>query len=124
MSSLKAMVKQIEEESHGFAPSHVHELLELCMAITGRGEIGDDYTKTIGFPMNNYTIYSDPYYNQISIISFAGEEMEIESETMMHKLAEEFEKRILSFDRKRKGTREENTERVFDTPIDFINFED
>ena len=123
MSTIKKIVKQIDGEFHDFPQARIHRLLEICVVMTGRGEVDDDYTKTIGFPMNDYTIYADPYYSQVEIISDGGEEMDLESEAMLHALADDLKKRILSFDRKRKRTREENTKKVFDRPIDFIRFD-
>ena len=123
MSSIKNLVKQIERKFHDFPEARIHGLLEICVVMTGRGEIGDDYTKTVGFPMNDYTIYADQYYGRVEIISDGGEEMELESEEILNALAYVLKKRILGFDRKRKGTREENTKNAFDRPIDFIRFD-
>lgn len=123
MSSIKNFVKQIEGEFHDFPEARIHRYLEICMIMTGRGDVGDDYTKTIGFPMNDYTIYADPYYGRVDIISDDGVEMELESKAMQNALADELKKRILSFDRKRKWTREENAKRVFDRPSDLIRFD-
>jgi hypothetical protein len=102
----------------------VHRLLELSMAITGRGEIGDDYIKAIEFPMDDYTIFSDPYYGQIVIYSNNNDgKIEIDDNVTKNLLMDELKKRILSFDRKIKKDREEIAKKAFDKPLDFINFE-
>jgi hypothetical protein len=123
MSSLKALINEIINEQ-GPITGKVHSLLELSMAITGRGEIGDDYIKAIEFPINDYTIFSDPYYSQIVIYSNNNDgEIEIDDDETIYRLIDELKKRILSFDRKIKKDREEIAKKAFDKPLDFINFE-
>ena len=97
----------------------VHGILELCVASTGMGEYSDDYTESIHFPMGNLWISSDPYYNRIDIYS-DDEEIEIEDEETIMKLAKELKKRLLAFDRKIKKTREELVKEIFDKPLDNI----
>ena len=124
MSSLKALINEIINEQ-GPITGKVHKLLELSMAITGRGEIGDDYIKAIEFPINDYTIFSDPYYGQIVIYSDNDdEEIEIDDNEIKNMLVDELKKRILSFDKKIKKNREEIAKKAFDKPLDFINFEE
>ena len=124
MSNLKILIDEIINEQ-GPITGKVHSLLELSMAITGRGEIGDDYIKAIEFPTNDYTIFSDPYYGQIVIYSDNDdEEIEIDDDKTINLLMDELKKRILSFDRKIKKNREEITKKAFDKPLDFINFEE
>ncbi|HHD15650.1 MAG TPA: hypothetical protein ENK47_02970 [Euryarchaeota archaeon] len=124
MKGLKAIIERIETESHDLPPSRVHGFLEICMTLTGRGEVGDDYIKAITFPLGNITIYSDPYYNMISVYSEDYVEMDLEDDDEVDKLADELKKRILSFDRKIRSKRKEVTEKVFDEPVDFISFEE
>ena len=124
MSNLKILIDEIINEQ-GPITGKVHKLLELSMAITGRGEIGDDYIKAIEFPINDYTIFSDPYYGQIVIYSDNDdEEIEIDDDKTINLLMDELKKRILSFDKKIKKNREEITKKAFDKPLDFINFEE
>jgi len=124
VSNLKILIDEIINEQ-GPITGKVHKLLELSMAITGRGEIGDDYIKAIEFPINDYTIFSDPYYGQIVIYSDNDdEEIEIDDDKTINLLMDELKKRILSFDRKIKKNREEITKKAFDKPLDFINFEE
>ena len=121
---MKILIDEIINEQ-GPITGKVHKLLELSMAITGRGEIGDDYIKAIEFPINDYTIFSDPYYGQIVIYSDNDdEEIEIDDDKTINLLMDELKKRILSFDRKIKKNREEITKKAFDKPLDFINFEE
>ena len=123
MSSLKILIDVIINEQ-GPITGKVLSLLELSMAITGRGEIGDDYIKAIEFPINNYTIFSDPYYSQIVIYSNNNDgEIEIDDDETIYRLIDELKKRILRFDRKIKKDREEIAKKAFDKPLDFINFE-
>ncbi len=123
MSSLKVLIDEIINEQ-GPITVKVHKLLELSMAITGRGEVGDDYIKAIEFPINDYTIFSDPYYGQIVIYLDNDEEIEIDDDRTNNLLVDELKKRILSFDRKIKKNREEIAKKAFDKPLDFINFEE
>ena len=121
---MKILIDEIINEQ-GPITGKVHKLLELSMAITGRGEIGDDYIKAIEFPINDYTIFSDPYYGQIVIYSDNDdEEIEFDDDKTINLLMDELKKRILSFDRKIKKNREEITKKAFDKPLDFINFEE
>ena len=124
MSSLKTLIDEIINEQRPIT-GKVHKLLELSMAITGRGEIGDDYIKAIEFPMDDYMIFSDPYYGQIVIYSNDNDgEIEIDDDETINLLMDELKKRILSFDRKIKKDREEIAKKAFDKPLDFINFEE
>ena len=123
MSSLKVLIDEIINEQ-GPITLKVHKLLELSIAITGRGEVGDDYIKAIEFPINDYTIFSDPYYGQIVIYLDNDEEIEIDDDRTNNLLVDELKKRILSFDRKIKKNREEIAKKAFDKPLDFINFEE
>ena len=124
MSSLKILIDEIINEQ-GPITGKVHRFLELSMAITGRGEIGEDYIKAIEFPIYDYTIFSDPYYGQIVIYSNNDDgEIEIDDDETINLLMDELTKRILSFDRKIKKDREEIAKKAFDKPLDFIDFEE
>ena len=123
MSSLKVLINEIINEQ-GPVTGKVHRLLELSMAITGRGEVGDDYIKAIEFPINDHTIFSDPYYGQIVIYSENdNDEIELDDDRTINQLADELKNRILSFDRKISKNRKEVADKVFDQPLDFISFD-
>ena len=122
MKGLKSMIRKVEEESHDLPPSRVHGFLEICMNMTGMGEVSDDYTKAIAFPIGGITIYSDFYYNQISVYSEDEDELELDDDEA-NRLADELKKRIMSFDRRIRNKRKEVTEKVFGESLDFISFE-
>jgi len=122
MSSLKNIIAKIEEGSHGIPSARVHGFLEICMTLTGLGEVGDDYIKAITFPIGNIDVYSDPYYCQVTVYPEDESENELD-EDEVNKLADELKKRIMSFERKIRNKRKEVTERVFDEPLDFISFD-
>lgn len=108
-----------KEREQGPISHKLHELLEISIAVTGRGEISDDYIESIDFPIGNIWIYSDPYYGRIDIYC-DDEEIEMIDDKTIMKLAEELKKRLLAFDRKIKKTREELVKEIFDKPLDNI----
>lgn len=122
MSSLKQMIRKVENESQGVASFRIHGLLEICKIITGRGSGGSSPTKSIDFDMGDITICCNSYYDQVSVISIEEVETELDRKEA-HKLADELKKRILSFERKIRNKRNEVTEKVFDQPLDFISFD-
>ena len=124
MKGLKSIIRKVEDESHGMPSSRVHGFLEICMTLTGRGEVSDDYIKAITFPIGNITIYSDPYYNMVTVYSEDDVEMDLEDDDEVDKLADELKKRILSFDRRTRSKIKEATEKTFDEPVDFISFDE
>ena len=115
---IKELINSKEREQ-GPISHKLHGLLELSIAVTGRGEINDDYIESIHFPIGNLWISSDPYYGRIDIY-FDDEEIEMIDEETIMKLAKELKKRLLTFDRKIKKTREELVKEIFDKPLDNI----
>ena len=47
--NIKEKIKQIESDDNTNDEHVLHQLLELAMAVTGRGDVSDDYTKFIEF---------------------------------------------------------------------------
>jgi len=120
MTGIKQLINQIESEVCTTPGYVVHELLELCMAVTGRGCISEDYTETIEFSMNDLQITSDSYYSRTWFEIDEEIETEIEDDETLVKLAKELKKRLLAFDRKTMKTREGIAKEVFDKPLDHI----
>jgi hypothetical protein len=112
--NIKEKIKQIE---NGDVPNdeHIlHQLLELAMAVTGRGEVSDDYTKFIEFPIGEIMIFSDPYYGNVQI-----DEQDLSQEEIKNLIAE-VKKRLLQFDKKIETIRETAATEVFDKPLKSI----
>jgi len=121
MAGLKELITQIgESHESNFFPYYIHRLLELCIAVTGRGHIGDDYTQTIEFPINDLWITSDSYYGRIWIGKEDEEGLEIDNNKTLLKLADELKKRLLSFNNKNKNIRDEIVNEVFDKSLDCV----
>lgn len=116
MAPISALIFDIESDDNTNSEHMLHRILEIAVSITGRGEVGDDYTKTIEFPIGNATIVSDPYYGRIWIDTDDGEE-EVESEKEILALFEEVKDRIQEFDRQIKETREKISGKIFDKPL-------
>lgn len=120
MSSIKSLINQIENEQ-GTRTSRIHDLLKLCIVLTGRGEIDDDYVKALSLPMGEYSIWSDPYYGRISFFLEEEEhEIEIDDESILRSFEKELIKRMLVLDRKLSKVRERHVEDVFDESIDHL----
>lgn len=117
MVTMKALIEQMEPEKYG-VEHYLHKLMKLAITMTGRGNIYDDYTGAIDIEIGGLTLYSESYYNRVQIIKEEGYEIDIENEDTLRKLADELKKRILAFDRKLKKTKEENTSKIFDKPLD------
>lgn len=95
----------------------LYNLFELAMKVTGRGDVSDDYTKTIEFELGELNIILDEYYSRLTIL-IEGCEYEIdERDSVIDNLKEEIKKRILEFDKKTKRLKEKISEEVFDKPI-------
>ena len=106
--------EKIEEIENGDIPNDeyiLHQLLELAMAVTGRGEVSDDYTKFIEFPIGEIMIFSDPYYGSVQI-----DETDLDGKTIK-KLVTEIKKRLLQFDKKIKTIRDQAATEIFDKPL-------
>src|SRR3989338_6642170 len=112
--SIKEKIAKIENDDVTNDEHILHQLLELAMAVTGRGDVGDDYTKFIEFPIGEATIFSDPYYGSVQI-----DEEELDS-VSIKKLIKDIKKRLIQFDEKIKTTREKLATDIFDKPIEGI----
>jgi len=86
---IKERIKQIENDEKGVQEDILHQLLELAMAVTGRGHLSDDYAKFIEFDIGNITIFSDPYYNRVQI-----DEQDLDDESI-NLLIKEIKKKLL-----------------------------
>lgn len=109
--NIKEKISIIENDDKGIEEHVLHQLLELAIAVTGRGYVSDDYTKFIEFEIGGIKIFSDPYYNRIQI-----DEEDLDSESI-RKLIKEVKKRLIEFDEKIKTTREKFTTDIFDKPM-------
>lgn len=119
MSTIKAQIKDIESDECTNEEHILHRLLELAVAATGEGSVGDEYTKTIEFPIGGASIQSDPYYQRVWI-NIDDDDLEIEDANTIKKLSQEVKKRLLEFDKRIKKTRTELVEEIFRKPIDHI----
>lgn len=109
--NIKERIELIEDDEKTTDEHILHQLLELAMAVTGRGNVSDDYTKFIEFPMGEINIFSDPYYGNVQI-----DETDIDS-TTIKTLITEVKKRLLLFDKKICTLREQAATEVFDKPL-------
>ena len=109
--NIKEKIEQIESDDNDNDEHVLHQLLELAMAVTGRGDVSDDYTHFIEFPLGDIMILSDPYYGDVKI-----DETDLESKTIK-KLIVEIKKRLLQFDKKIETTREQIASDIFDKPL-------
>ena len=116
--SMKEIINLIEKEQ-GPDSIKLYRLLELAIAVTGRGEVENDYTKLISFPINDIWISCDSYYGQIEINLDDVDYEDVDDRTTK-KLIKELKKRLLSFDRKIKKKRDELVKEIFDKPIDNV----
>lgn len=116
MTEIKEIIENIESDDTDNSENILHELLKVAVSIAGRGEIGDDYTKTIEFPIGDATIVSDPYYGRIWINTDDGEE-EIEDDMEIEAISKDLKKRLLQFDKQIKVTREKIAREIFDKPL-------
>lgn len=116
MAPISALIFDIESDDNTNCEHMLHRLLEIAVSITGRGEVWDDYTKTIEFPIGDAAIISDPYYGRVWVDTDNSEE-EIESEKEILALFEEVKGRIQEFDRQIKETREKISLEIFDKPL-------
>ena len=116
MTEIKEIIENIESGDTDNSENILHELLKVAVSIAGRGEIGDDYTKTIEFPIGDATIVSDPYYGRIWINTDDGEE-EVEDDMEIEAISKDLKKRLLQFDKQIKATREKIAREIFDKPL-------
>jgi len=108
---IKERIEKIENDDKGIEEHKLHQLLELAMAVTCKGEISDDYTKFIEFPIGEATIFSDPYYNTVQI-----DEADLDNKSIK-KLITEIKKRLIQFDKNIETTREQLSADIFDKPL-------
>lgn len=116
MAEISQIIKDIESDDNTNAEHILHQLLEVAVSITGRGEISDDYTKTIEFPIGEDTIISDPYYQRVWIDT-ANDEEEIEDGDEIKAISKEIKSRLLKFDMQIKDTRKKVASEIFDKPL-------
>ena len=109
--NIKEKIEQIESGKIQQDEYILHQLLELARAVTGRGDVSDDYTKFIEFDIGDVTIFSDPYYEDVQI-----DETDLENKTIK-KLIMEIKKRLLQFDKKIETIREQAATEIFDKPL-------
>ncbi len=109
---IKEQIKLIEDDDNTTDEHVLHQLLELAMAVTGRGDVSDDYTKFIEFPIGDTNIFSDPYYGSVQIEE--GTDLE---DAEIKKLIKEIKKRLLLFDKKICTMREQVAAEIFDKPL-------
>ena len=109
MPGIKELIENIESDECTTEEDVLHRLLKLAMAVTGKGTISDDYTKTIEFPIGDVFIQSDSYYQRIWI-SADHAEVEIENVETIKQLSAEVKKRLIEFDKKsgRQGRNSQN----------------
>ncbi len=108
---IKEKIAQIEDDDKGIEEYVLHQLLELAMSVTGRGDVGDDYTKFIEFPIGEIMIFSDPYYGNVQI-----DETDLDSKTIQE-LITEIKKRLCQFDKKIETIRNQAASEIFDKPL-------
>jgi hypothetical protein len=99
--------------------SRLHELVRLAVAVTGRGELHDDFTGTVSLPMGTTWKTVDPYYGSVWLGSNDCEDA-VEVETVLAELERELERRLLAFDERIAVARDECAEATFDGPMDHI----
>lgn len=110
------LIGKIESDEHQTPERILHELLELAIAITSRGDVEDDYTRTITFPIGDVSIVSDPYYGRIWI-STDDDEEELETEQEIEAISTEIKTRLLRFDEQIKEIRERISNDIFEQPL-------
>lgn len=118
MSGLGRMVERIGDE-RPTAASRLYELVRLAMAVTGRGDLQDEYLGTVSLPMGGAWITVDPYYGSVYVGMDECEDA-VEDEAALAELEEELERRLLAFDGRIAQAREECAMATFDGPMDHI----
>lgn len=116
MPSMSEIIKKIEREDSN-TPNHLlFRLLEHAMTLTGLGEVCEDYTQAIEFPLGDCLIYSDPYYDSTSV-TIGDEEIGSCDEEQVQKLIKEVKKRLLFYEQETKTTRDGIVKKIFDAPV-------
>lgn len=118
MSRLGSVVDRIGDEQPT-AASRLYELVRLAVAVTGRGEMQDDYMGTVSLPMGSTWITVNPYYRRVWAGSDDCEDA-VEDEAVMAELERELERRLLAFDERIGRARNECAKATFDEPMDHI----
>ena len=109
--SIKEKIAKIENDDVTNDEHILHQLLELAMAVTGRGDVGDDYTKFIEFPLGRVMLFSSPYYGNLQI-----DQTDLDTK-IIKKLITELKKRLLKFDKKIETIGEQAATEIFDKPL-------
>lgn len=116
MPNMSELIKKIEKEDSN-TPNHLlFRLLEHAMALTGLGEVCEDYTQAIEFPLGDCSILSDPYYDSTSV-TIGDEEIGSCDEEQVQKLIKEIKKRLLLYEQETNTTRDEVSKRIFEAPL-------
>ncbi len=95
MAKLSQVLEEMDSDTPTTAEAVLHNVLKVAVVMTGRGKIGDDYTKTVEFPIGDETIVFDSYYQKIRIDT--DDEEEIEGTVRIEKLSKEITKRLVSW---------------------------
>jgi hypothetical protein len=115
--NIKEKIEGIESDEKIPEIYILYALLELAMKVSGRGDISEDYTKTIEFRIGEINIILGEYYGRL-IIEYDYCEYEImENDPIINNLKEEVKKRILEFDKKTRKIKEKISEEVFDKSL-------
>ncbi len=109
--NIKEKIELIEEDDNTNDEYVLHQLLELAMSVTGRGEVSDDYTKFIEFPIGDIMIFSDPYYGNVQI-----DEQDLDSKKIK-RLSAEIKKMLIKFDKNIETMRDRAASEIFDKPL-------
>ena len=109
--NIKEKIELIEDDDNTNDEHSLHQLLELATAVTSLGDVSDDYTKFIEFPMGGINIFSDPYYGNVQT-----DETDVDGK-MVKELIKEIKKRLLLFDKKICTMREQAAAEVFNKPF-------
>lgn len=115
--NIKEKIKEIESDEKLPEIYILYSLLELTMKISGRGDISDDYTKTIEFQIGEINIILDEYYGRLTIDTEECDYDINERDSIISDLIKEVKKRILDFDKKTKSIKEKISEEVFDKSL-------
>ena len=114
---IKEKIEEIESDEKLPEIYILYSLLELAMKISGRGDISDDYTKTIEFQIGEINIILDEYYGRLTIDTEECDYDINERDSIISDLIKEVKKRILDFDKKTKSIKEKISEEVFDKSL-------
>ncbi len=104
----------------------LYDLMKIAVAVTKRGEIEEDYTKTISLDIGDGILFYDPYYNKLSYEynnnPFIDEE-DIDEEKIPY-LIEEIKKRLEEVENKIKEIKDPIVKSAFNKPLECFEKED